>query len=115
MTVTSNRTTARVPAVRGNRARPRAGALWGVSGGAGVLAADGTVGYFHPAAGVVLAAAEAGVPMLIALILLAAILLGSSQTCERAFRLLRWTVNRPEPLAPEQARLATAGEPYSGA
>jgi hypothetical protein len=33
-------------------------------------------------------------------ILLAAVLLGSDQTVERVFRLLRWAANRPEPAAP---------------
>jgi hypothetical protein len=38
----------------------------------------------------------------IGLVLVGAILWGSSQTCERVFRLLRWAANRPEPPAPGQ-------------
>ena len=38
--------------------------------------------------------------MVIALILLAAILLGSGQPVERILRLLRWAANRPEPSTP---------------
>jgi hypothetical protein len=68
--------------------------------GAGVLGGEGLAGYLHPALGEVLAAADVTVPLAIAIILLAAILRGSSQTCERVFRLLRWIANRPEPPGP---------------
>jgi hypothetical protein len=68
--------------------------------GAGVLGAEGAAGYLHPALGITLAAVDAIVPLIVAVILLAAILRGSSQTAERVFRLLRWVTNRPEPPAP---------------
>jgi hypothetical protein len=67
---------------------------------AGWLAAEVAAGCRHPALGVALAAVDVIVPALIALVLLAAILCGSTETCERAFRLLRWIAGRPEPLAP---------------
>jgi len=54
--------------------------------------------------GAILTFTEVAVPAAIALTLLIAILSGSDATCERAFRLLRWLVDRPEPLA-----RATAG------
>jgi hypothetical protein len=54
----------------------------------------------HSVIGEALATAYIIVPLAIGLILLTAILRGSSQTCERAFRLLRWIANRPEPLGP---------------
>jgi len=50
--------------------------------------------------GAVLAAADVIVPMIVALVLLTAILRGSTETCERVFRLLRWITNRAEPPAP---------------
>jgi len=77
---------------------PRA---WRVAGaGAGVLGGEGVAGYLHPALGEALAVADVVVPLAIALVLLIAILCGSDQTCERVFRLLRWTANRPEPPGP---------------
>jgi len=54
----------------------------------------------HPRLGEVFATADIVVPLVIALILLAAILRGSNQTCERVFRLLRWIANQPEPPGP---------------
>jgi hypothetical protein len=68
--------------------------------GAGVLGGEGLAAYLHPALGEALAAADVIVPLAIALVLLIAILQGGSQTCERAFRLLRWIANRAEPPAP---------------
>ncbi len=67
---------------------------------AGSLAAEGAAGYWRPPLGAALAAADVVVPAVIALILLTAILRGSTETCERAFRLLRWIAGRAEPPAP---------------
>ena len=61
------------------------------------LSAEGTAGYLHPAIGEALAAADVIVPAIVLLVLLAAILRGSTETCDRVFRLLRWIANRPEP------------------
>ena len=69
--------------------------------GAGVLGGEGLAGILHPVLDEALAAADVIVPLVIAIVLLAAILCGSTQTCERVFRLLRWIANRPEPAAPE--------------
>lgn len=60
------------------------------------LAARGAACYLHPALGEALAAADVIVP----LVLLAAILRGGTETCERVFRLLRWAASRPEPPGP---------------
>lgn len=73
-----------------------------LSAGAGVLGGEGLAAYLHPALGEALAAADVIVPLATALVLLTAILRGSTQTCERVFRLLRWIANRPEPPAPER-------------
>ena len=80
-----------------------------VTGGAGVLGAEGVASYLHPVMGEVLAVTGIAVPLAIALTLLAAILAGSEQTVERVFRLLRWTANRPEPPAPEQGAKGHCG------
>jgi hypothetical protein len=74
-----------------------------LSTGAGVLSSEGLTAYLHPALGEALAVADIVIPLILAIILLTAILRGSSQTCERVFRLLRWIANRPEPPAPEEA------------
>jgi hypothetical protein len=66
------------------------------------VAAEVVAGCRHPVLAAALAAADVIVPALIALILLAAVLRGSAETCERAFRLLRWMAGRPEPPRPQQ-------------
>lgn len=86
-----------------SKTRPGPGKrVLGAGAGAGVLGGEGLAAYLHPALGEALAAADVIVPVAVGLVLLAAILLGSSQTCERVFRLLRWIANRPEPPAPER-------------
>jgi len=69
---------------------------------AAFLSAEGTAGYLHPALGEALAAADAIIPAIVLPVLLAAILRGSTETCDRVFRLLRWIANRPEPPAPDR-------------
>jgi hypothetical protein len=56
----------------------------------------------HPAIGIALAIADISVPLAAAAVVLAVILRGSDQTCERIFRLLRWIANRPEPSPPPE-------------
>ena len=56
--------------------------------------------YIHPPLGEALAVTDLAVTVVVALALLVAILRGSEETCERAFRLLRWIANRPEPQGP---------------
>jgi hypothetical protein len=50
--------------------------------------------------GATLAAADVIISAVIALALPAAILRRGTQTCERAFRLLRWIKDSPEPPTP---------------
>src|ERR1017187_8862574 len=78
------------------------GAWWRLGVGAATLGAEGTTGYMYPALGAVLAIIDVAVPLAVGAVLLAAILFGSNETCERVFRLLRWIANRPEPPAPGQ-------------
>ena len=69
---------------------------------AAFLGAESTASYLHPALGEALAAADIIIPVIVLLVLLAAILRGSTETCDRVFRLLRWIANRSEPPAPDR-------------
>jgi hypothetical protein len=69
---------------------------------AGILSAEGIAGYRLPVLGEALAIADVIIPAIVLLILLAVILRGSTETCDRVFRLLRWFANRPEPSAPDR-------------
>jgi len=96
-------TTTRGTGHRLSRKAPQEGPRppWRLMGaGAGVLGIEGATLYLHPALGECLIAADAIVPAVVALVLLAVILRGSNETCERVFRLLRWVANRPEPPGP---------------
>jgi hypothetical protein len=61
------------------------------------IGANAGLTFFSRDLGAILALTEVAAPAASALILLIAVLCGSYDTCERAFRLLRWLVNRPEP------------------
>lgn len=63
----------------------------------GAVATPAGIAFADPTLGEALAAGEGG---LAALILLSA-LFGSARVSERAFRLLRWIANRPEPESPK--------------
>jgi hypothetical protein len=54
------------------------------------------IGVFHPLLGEVIAITE----IVVALTVIAIALFGNQALSERAFRLLRWFGNRPEPPAP---------------
>jgi hypothetical protein len=68
---------------------------------AGTLGTESLLCFTHPWIGEVLTVSQVMVPLAGALAVLIVILCGSDETCERAFRLLRWVVNRPEPPAPD--------------
>jgi len=76
--------------------------------GLGILSAEATFAWFHPAGAVAVALTCVGGTLLVVLIVITAITLGNSQTCERVFRLLRWLANQPEP-----PRTGTAERPQS--
>lgn len=65
--------------------------------GLGILSAEATMAWLHPAGTVAVVLTGVGGTLLVVLIVLTAIILGNSQTCERVFRLLRWLANRSEP------------------
>jgi hypothetical protein len=67
-----------------------------VTGAASLGGAVG-IGMLHPLLGEVIAITE----IVVALTVIAVALFGSKTLSERAFRLLRWFGNRPEPPAPE--------------
>ncbi len=77
---------------------------WKLGAAVGTLGAEATAAYVSPSLGAVLAAADVIVPLAIAIVLLGAVLLGSKETCDRVFRLLRWIANRPEPPPPAAPR-----------
>jgi hypothetical protein len=64
------------------------------------LGADASLTYFSRDLGTILTLAEFAGAAVIVLVLLIAILYGNRDTCERAFRLLRWVASRPEPPPP---------------
>jgi len=72
-----------------------AGARWLVLPAA--LGADASLIYVSRSLGAIVTLIEVAGTTVVALVLLAAIFCGSHETCERAFRLLRWTADRPEP------------------
>jgi len=95
---------ARRPSVRGKvPSHEPVAARWKLGAGVGTLGIEGAAGYLSPSLGAVLATVDVIVPLAIAVVLLGAILLGSKETCDRVFRLLRWVANRPEPPAPGTA------------
>ena len=67
-----------------------------VGAGAASLATPVSIGILHPVLGEVIAIIEVAV----ALTIIGIALFGSPALSERAFRLLRWIRNRPEPQAP---------------
>ncbi|HUY52287.1 MAG TPA: hypothetical protein VMV92_42380 [Streptosporangiaceae bacterium] len=67
-----------------------------VGAGATSLGTPLVLGMLHPLLGEVIASIEIAVILMV----IAVVLFGSKETCERAFRLLRWFGNRPEPPAP---------------
>jgi hypothetical protein len=74
-----------------------------VAVGTGSLVPPIGLGVLHPVAGW----AFAGVELAVALTIIGTALFGSRVLSERAFRLLRWLGNRPEPPAPPPAAEAT--------
>jgi hypothetical protein len=78
------------------RSRP----AWLASGTVAALVAEAGLERHHPALEMVIVACAAGVPVLLALILVAVILCGSQDKQDRVFRLLRWIRDKPEPPGP---------------
>jgi hypothetical protein len=60
------------------------------------------LGALHPLFGEMLAGAELAVILAVILVVIGTSLYGSGVLSERAFRLLRWIGNRPEPPGPKR-------------
>jgi hypothetical protein len=86
---------------------------WKLGGAAGILGTEATAAYLSRPLGAALAAADIAVPLALVAVLLTAVLLGSTETCERVFRLLRWITNRPEPPHP-RGRVSPPGSRATG-
>jgi hypothetical protein len=85
--------------------------------GLAVVGAQITESVLHPTAALALGIADAAIPLIVGLILFTTIVWGRSETVERAFRLLRWIANRPEPGAPDRPSSqspASAEHPSAG-
>ena len=61
------------------------------------LGAEASLAYFSRTLGAIVTLTEVAGTTVIVLVLLGVVLFGSKDTCERAFRLMRWAANRPEP------------------
>lgn len=68
--------------------------------GLAAIGADVTESILHPEVAAALAIAEVAIPVIVGLIVFTTIVLGSQETADRVFRLLRWIRNHPEPLTP---------------
>jgi hypothetical protein len=62
-----------------------------------VLGSEGVTSYLDPAIGKALAVTLA----VLTVALVAVVVFGGQDKCDRVFRLLRWLANRPEPPAPQ--------------
>jgi hypothetical protein len=81
--------------------------------GTGLISVGAPLGValLHPLLGEVIAIIELAVMLTV----LGTALFGSQILSERAFRLLRWLRNRPEPLAPSDQGTARGGRPPNAA
>jgi hypothetical protein len=99
---TTHSNTSRRPLERRSSVTPAV--PWRLLGlGTGVLGGEGATMWLHPIIGEAMVATDLAIPTVVGLILLVAILRGDDVTCARAFRLLRWIANRPEPRGPGQS------------
>jgi hypothetical protein len=69
-------------------------------GAGGGLVGEAALGYHHPTLEMILIIGDLSVPTLLTLIFVAVVLFGSETKEERAFRLLRWIADKPEPPGP---------------
>jgi uncharacterized membrane protein YdcZ (DUF606 family) len=84
-----------------SRGRP---SWWRLTGGIGAVSLQGTTALLHPWLGAVLAVAALATAATVMLVLIGAAVFGSERLSERAFRLLRWAADRPEPRSPRSGR-----------
>ena len=82
------------------------GSVRSVGVGVGLIAAPVGIGIFHPALGAIIA----GIEVMVALTVIGTALFGGHAPSERAFRLLRWLANRPEPPGPPPSHPSGSSE-----
>ena len=75
---------------------------WLALGTAAALAADAVTERYDPMLGIILFVCDVGFPAVLALVLVSVILFGGEDRKNRAFRLLRWAKDKPEPPAPPE-------------
>ena len=75
---------------------------WLALGTAAALATDAVTERYDPTLGIIMFVCDAGFPALLALVLVSVILFGGEDRKNRAFRLLRWAKDKPEPPAPPE-------------
>ena len=78
------------------RSRP----AWVALGTVAALAADAVTERYDPTLGIIMFVCDAGFPAVLALFLVSVILFGGEDRPDRAFRLLRWIRDKPEPPGP---------------
>jgi hypothetical protein len=82
------------------RWRPRP--AWVGLGTAAAVVADAVAERYDPTLGMIMFVCDAGIPALLALVLVSVILFGGEERENRAFRLLRWIRDKPEPPGPPE-------------
>jgi hypothetical protein len=80
------------------RSRP----AWVALGTVAALAADAVTERYDPALGVIMFVCNVGFPAVLALVVVSVILFGDEDRKNRAFRLLRWARDKPEPPGPPE-------------
>jgi hypothetical protein len=74
--------------------------------GACLVGPPAGIGMFHPALGAIIV----GIELMVTLTIISTALFGSQALSERAFRLLRWLGNRPEPPSPPPSHPGGTGQ-----
>jgi hypothetical protein len=90
---------------RAGRGGRRSRLVWLSSGTVTILVGGAGLERHHPALEMILLVFGAGFPALLIVILVAVILFGSKEKLDRAFRLLRWLRDKPEPVGPPGAEI----------
>jgi hypothetical protein len=85
---------------RPGQARWRPRPVWVALGTVTALAADAITQRYDPALGVAMFVCDAGIPVVLTMVVVAVALFGGGDRTDRAFRLLRWIRDKPEPPGP---------------
>ena len=88
---------------------------WAALGTIAALAADAVTERYDPTLGIIMFVCDVGFPVVLALVLVSVILFGGEDRKNRAFRLLRWAKDKPEPSAPPEPPGEDRGARQKGA